>query len=101
VLSVRIRPGLPGGLFKLSQKAISKSEPGAPKRTKPVQKNRKSVNPRFFFQDVRSELKKVIWPDRPTVVRSVGLVFMIVFVFAGVVTSFDFVVSKLLLSLTS
>ena len=58
----------------------------------PKSKNKK---PSFFrrvgakFKETFSELKRVTWPTFPTVLKTTGLVLVIVFAFLAIVTGID------------
>ena len=58
----------------------------------PKSKNKK---PNWFrrvgakFKDTFSELKRVTWPTFPTVLKTTGLVLVIVFAFLAIVTGID------------
>ncbi len=58
----------------------------------PKSKNKK---PNFFrrvgakFKETFSELKRVTWPTFPTVLKTTGLVLVIVFAFLAIVTGVD------------
>ena len=58
----------------------------------PKSKNKK---PSFFrrvgakFKESFSELKRVTWPTFPTVLKTTGLVLVIVFAFLSIVTGID------------
>ena len=55
----------------------------------------KNKKPNWFrrvgakFKETFSELKRVTWPKFPTVLKTTGLVLVIVFVFLGIVTGVD------------
>ena len=48
------------------------------------------------IKEVFSELKRVTWPTFPTVLKTTGVVLVIVFVFLVVVTGVDFGLAALL-----
>ena len=56
----------------------------------------KNKKPNWFrrvgakIKEVFSELKRVTWPTFPTVLKTTGVVLVIVFVFLVVVTGLDF-----------
>jgi preprotein translocase subunit SecE len=62
----------------------------------------KNKKPNWFrrvgakFKEVFSELKRVTWPTFPTVLKTTGVVLVIVFVFLLVVTGVDSILSWLL-----
>lgn len=53
-----------------------------------------------FFKDLKSELKKVVWPNRKTVVNNTGIVLAVMLIvglfLTGVDTALGFVVQKLI-----
>jgi preprotein translocase subunit SecE len=49
-----------------------------------------------FFQEVRLELSKVVWPKRQEVVRLTLIVLAISVIFAGYTGGLDFIFTKLL-----
>lgn len=53
-----------------------------------------------FFKDLKSELKKVVWPSRKTVVNNTGIVLAVMLIvglfLTGVDTALGFVVQKLI-----
>lgn len=53
-----------------------------------------------FFKDLKSELKKVVWPSRKTVVNNTGIVLVVMLIvglfLAGVDTGVGFIVDKLI-----
>ena len=62
----------------------------------------KNKKPNWFrrvgakIKEVFSELKRVTWPTFPTVLKTPGVVLVIVFVFLVVVTGVDFGLAALL-----
>ena len=52
-----------------------------------------------FFQDVRSELRKVTFPNRKETIASTGVVIVVVFIIAIYLGMVDFVLSMVLGSL--
>ena len=51
---------------------------------------------RSFFGEVRSEMEKVSWPDRPELIGSTSVVFVSVILLAVFIGSCDFILSKLI-----
>ena len=49
-----------------------------------------------FFKGVWSELKKVHWPSKAELAKYTGVVVLTVFVFALIVSLFDWIVSSLI-----
>lgn len=62
----------------------------------------KNKKPNWFrrvgakIKEVFSELKRVTWPTFPTVLKTTGVILVIVFVFLVVVTGVDFGLAALL-----
>jgi len=67
------------------KKPARSSGPGKPDRTSPV----------AFLREVRSELRKVIWPTRKelTTYTTVAVIFILIMV--GIVTGLDYGLTKL------
>ena len=53
------------------------------------------AGPRKFTRDVRSELRRVSWPNREQLRQSTAVVLIIVLVLAAYVAAWDFVFSRL------
>ena len=72
------------------------------KKQKDVKKPVKKKTPGFFkkigqkIKDVFSELKKVMWPTFPKVVKQTGVVIVVVLIFLVVITEFDYGLLQLL-----
>ncbi|MFQ6067423.1 MAG: preprotein translocase subunit SecE [bacterium] len=49
-----------------------------------------------FLRAVRSELKKVSWPNRPKLIRSTFIVIMAIIVFAIIIGGMDFLFFQIL-----
>jgi len=49
-----------------------------------------------FFRDFRSEIKKIVWPDRKSVIKNTGIVLLIVAIIGVVVFGIDTGLSELL-----
>ena len=47
-----------------------------------------------FFKDVKGEVKKIVWPDGKTVLKSTGVVLAVVVVFTIVIWAIDLGLSK-------
>ena len=48
-----------------------------------------------FFKDTKSELKKVVWPSKKTVLNNTGIVIVFLIISACIICGFDFVITKL------
>ncbi len=69
----------------------------ASKRPQQPQKGGGGVlaGPRKFTRDVRSELRRVSWPNREQLRQSTAVVLIIVLVLAAYVAAWDFVFGRL------
>lgn len=67
-------------------------------RLKPVEREKVKLPARFkaYLKDVRQELGKVMWPDRPEVVVSTVVVLATVIFFAVYIGVLDFVFGQIL-----
>ena len=65
-------------------------KPGFVARAKNAVKNF-AANVAKFFRDTRSELKKVVWPDRKTVMKNTGTVLLCSLAIGVCIWIFDFV----------
>lgn len=83
-----------------SKKADSKKEKAkktdAPKDKKPNVFVRMGRSIKKFFKDLRGECKKVVWPDRKTVLKSSGIVLASVAVLGVVIWGIDTGLSELI-----
>ncbi|MBL6636536.1 MAG: preprotein translocase subunit SecE [Actinobacteria bacterium] len=68
---------------------------GAPTRA-PRQTNRNRVGPRQYLREVRDEMRKVAWPERPEVVRYSLIVLVTVVVYTAYVAGVDFGLGSLM-----
>ncbi len=46
---------------------------------------------RTWFNGLRAEFKKIIWPDRPTLVRQTGAVIAVSIVLGVIIAMLDFI----------
>jgi preprotein translocase subunit SecE len=76
-------------------------KPGQPqqRQARPAPVQRDKVGPREFFAEVRSELRKVAWPNRKEVVNSTIVVLIAVVVMTALIFGFDYLSSKFVLFL--
>ncbi len=76
-------------------------KPGQPqqRQARPAPVQRDKVGPREFFAEVRSELRKVAWPNRKEVVNSTIVVLIAVIVVTALIFGFDYLSSKFVLFL--
>ncbi len=51
---------------------------------------------RTYFKGVRSELKKVIWPDRKGLINHTGIVILISLIVSLLVWALDLIVTRIL-----
>lgn len=70
-----------------TQAEASKSGKSGAKSQKPQKKG----GPVKFAKDVRGELRKVSWPDRPQLQQSTAIVIIVVIVLMVYVAAWDFV----------
>ncbi|NLM69941.1 MAG: preprotein translocase subunit SecE [Firmicutes bacterium] len=49
-----------------------------------------------YFREVRSELRKVAWPNRKEVINNTGIVLLVVVIVALFIGVVDFLISNLL-----
>lgn len=59
-------------------------------------KGKKQNRAARYFKELRSEVKKVVWPSRKTVINNTGVVLMVMCISALAVTGIDTVFIKLL-----
>jgi preprotein translocase subunit SecE len=64
----------------------------ATKKSAPV-KEKKKLGARIkkFFKDYKSELKKIVWPTRPQVIKNTGVVLAAIIFIAAVVGVLDLI----------
>ncbi len=74
--------------MKMAKEATADSKPEKVKKAKPAKPDKPNIFARLgqYFRDVRSEMRRVVWPQRPEVINSsivvvVTLVFFIAFTF--------------------
>lgn len=76
----------------------SSAKPSKAKKEKAKTKKQNRVVK--YFKDLKSELKKVVWPSRKQVVNNTGIVLVVILVvglfLAGVDAGLGFVVEKLI-----
>ena len=76
--------------------------PVAEKSKKNAKKPSKDKKPNIFkrigtkIKDVFSELKKVVWPTFPKIVKQTGVVIVVVLIFLVVIGAFDYGLARLL-----
>lgn len=84
---------------ELEVNATEPSKPAkadAPKKNKPAEK-KKSGNRIFrFFREMKSELKKVVWPTRKQTINNTGIVIAVVIVVGAFVWIFDGIAGSLI-----
>jgi preprotein translocase subunit SecE len=70
-------------------------EQGKPTRAQPTAKKKNErVGIRQYLREVRDEMRKVAWPDRPEVKRYSIIVIITVVVYTALVGGLDFVFSE-------
>ena len=71
-------------------------EQGKPTRAqRQPKKKSERVGPRQYLREVRDEMRKVAWPNRPEVKRYSIIVIITVVVYTALVGGFDFVFGEL------
>jgi len=63
---------------------------------KPAAKSFSPARAKEFFGEVKSEFKKIVWPDRKVTVGSTGVVIVLVFLVSIYLGSVDLFVGKLI-----
>ncbi|HHT45379.1 MAG TPA: preprotein translocase subunit SecE [Fastidiosipila sp.] len=63
-----------------------------------VKDGKPGIGARFkrFFSSIRSEIKKVVWPDREKLVQSTATVLMIILAAAVILWAFDSIINLVL-----
>ncbi len=74
--------------MKMAKEATADSKPEKVKKAKPAKPDKPNIFARLmqYFRDVRSEMRRVVWPQRPEIINSsivvvVTLVFFVAFTF--------------------
>jgi len=66
-------------------------EQGKPTRAQPTAKKKNErVGPRQYLREVRDEMRKVAWPDKPEVKRYSIIVIITVIVYTALVGGLDY-----------
>ena len=73
---------------KAAQK-VAKAAKGAGKKDKPNFFTRASKGSKKFFKDFKGECKKIVWPDAKTVLKSTGIVLLVVAIVTIIVLGID------------
>jgi preprotein translocase subunit SecE len=74
-------------------------KPRAPERRTPQQHTRERTSPATFFSEVRSEMRKVAWPNRQEVINSTIVVLIAIVVMTAFIFGFDYASAKAVLFL--
>lgn len=63
-----------------------------------VKEGKPSIGARFkrFFSNIRSEVKKVVWPDKEKLIHSTATVLMIILAAAVIIWAFDSIINVIL-----
>ena len=69
-------------------------EQGKPTRAQPTKKKNERVGVRQYLREVRDEMRKVAWPDKPEVKRYSIIVIITVVVYTALVGGLDFVFAE-------
>jgi len=74
--------------MKMAKETTADTKPAKAQKAKPAKPSKPGVFARLgqYFRDVRSEMKRVVWPQRPEVINSsivvvVTLLFFVAFTF--------------------
>lgn len=73
---------------KAAQK-VAKAAKGAGKKDKPNFFARAGKGSKKFFKDFKGECKKIVWPDAQTVLKSTGIVILVVAIVTIIVLGID------------
>ena len=68
-----------------ASKPVKSGSPAKPERTTPA----------VFLREVRSELRKVIWPTRKELITYTTIAVVFILIMVGIVTGIDTLLSKL------
>ena len=68
---------------------VAKAAKGAGKKDKPSFLTRTSKGTKKFFKDFKGECKKIVWPDAKTVLKSTGIVLLVVAIVTIIVLGID------------
>lgn len=68
---------------------VAKAAKGAGKKDKPNFFVRASKGSKKFFKDFKGECKKIVWPDAKTVLKSTGIVLLVVAIVTIIVLGID------------
>ena len=74
-------------------------KPRAPERRTPQQHTRERTSPATFFSEVRSEMRKVAWPNRQEVINSTIVVLIAVVFMGALIFGYDYLASRFVLQL--
>lgn len=55
-----------------------------------------SVKPLKFFKEVRSELKRVVWPTRQQAIRLTGMVIIVSVIVGIYIGALDYILTKIM-----
>ncbi len=62
------------------------------KQYDPKKKADKPVKNRSFFQNIKAEYRRIVWPDRTTVVKESTAVIVLTMILAALIALLDFVI---------
>ncbi len=91
----------------MAKKEISEAEKKVANAEKAAKQTEKKANPngnffqraskavKKFFKDLKGEVKKIVWPDKTTVLKSTGVVLLVVAICAIVIFGIDELLSLL------
>lgn len=69
------------------------------KKSKPVEKQKKTGRVSRYLREMKSELKKVVWPTKKQTINNTGVVILCVFIVGVFVWIFDGIASQLIRAL--
>lgn len=72
---------------------VAKAAKGSKKDKKPNIFNRAGKGAKRFYKDFKGESKKIVWPDAQTVLKSTGIVILVVFIVSIIIYGIDSVLN--------
>ena len=74
---------------KAAAKVAKAAKNSGKKSDKPNVFSRMGKGAKRFFKDFKGESKKIVWPDAKTVLKSTGIVLLVVFIVAMIIWGID------------
>lgn len=81
----------------VAEKKPAKSD--STKKSKPAEKKKNTGRVSRYLREMKSELKKVVWPTRKQTINNTGVVMLCVFIVGVFVWIFDGIASQLIRAL--